>query len=114
MFLNTSCSPAYFSSLPASICHVSINPCNIRATYLTVSCFKLIKYGERKLSHDLMSSFFLLLIRLTLWLCSGQIDPEKILFFPKILVNVIALDSNLLTLFTQGSSTSHNIFFEFS
>ncbi len=38
--------------------------------------------------------------RLTLWLCSGQIDPKKILFFPKILVNVIALDSNLLTLFT--------------
>ncbi len=99
MFLNTSCSRAYFSSLPASICHVSINPCNIRATYLTVSCFKWIKYGERKLSHDLMSSFFLLLIRLTLWLCSGQIDPEKILFFPKILVNVIALDSNLLILF---------------
>ncbi len=30
---------------------------------------------------------------LTLWLCSGQIDP-------KILVNIIALDSNLLTLFT--------------
>ncbi len=37
---------------------------------------------------------------LTLWLCSGQIDPKKIFFFPKILVNVIALDSNLLTLFT--------------
>ncbi len=37
---------------------------------------------------------------LTLWLCLGQIDPKKILFFPKILVNVIALDSNLLTLFT--------------
>ncbi len=40
------------------------------------------------------------LIVLTLWLCSGQIDPKNILFFPKILVNVIALDSNLLTLFT--------------
>ncbi len=39
-------------------------------------------------------------LQLTLWLCSGQIDPKKILFFPKILVNVIALDSNLLTLFT--------------
>ncbi len=37
---------------------------------------------------------------LTLWLCSGQIDPKKIFFFPKILVNVIALDSNSLTLFT--------------
>ncbi len=37
---------------------------------------------------------------LTLWLCSGQIDPKNILFFPKILVNVIALDSNLLTLCT--------------
>ncbi len=40
------------------------------------------------------------LLTLTLWLCSGQIDPKKIFFFPKILVNVIALDSNLLTLFT--------------
>ncbi len=38
--------------------------------------------------------------RLTLWLCSGQIDPRKIFFFPKILVNVIALDSNSLTLCT--------------
>ncbi len=37
---------------------------------------------------------------LTLWLCSGQIDPRKIFFFPKILVNVIALDSNSLTLCT--------------
>ncbi len=39
-------------------------------------------------------------IMLTLWLSSGQIDPKKIFFFPKILVNVIALDSNLLTLCT--------------
>ncbi len=44
---------------------------------------------------------------LTLWLCSGQIDPKKIFFLRKILVNVIALDSNLLTLFTLGISTSH-------
>ncbi len=48
---------------------------------------------------------------LTLWLCSGQIDPKKIFFFPKILVNIIALDSNLLTLFTSGISTSHYLFF---
>ncbi len=40
------------------------------------------------------------ILLLTLWLCSGQIDPKKIFFFPKILVNVIALDSNLLALFT--------------
>ncbi len=43
---------------------------------------------------------FSVIMCLTLWLCSGQIDPKKIFFFPKILVNVIALDSNLLTLFT--------------
>ncbi len=41
-----------------------------------------------------------LFTNVTLWLCSGQIDPKKMLFFPKILVNVIASDSNLLTLFT--------------
>ncbi len=41
-----------------------------------------------------------LFTNLTLWLCSGQIDPKNMLFFPKILVNVIALDSNLLILFT--------------
>ncbi len=41
-----------------------------------------------------------LFTNLTLCLCSGQIDPKNMLFFPKILVNVIALDSNLLTLFT--------------
>ncbi len=47
-----------------------------------------------------VSIVILPLFCLTLWLCSGQIDPKKIFFFPKILVNVIALDSNLLTLFT--------------
>ncbi len=39
----------------------------------------------------------------------GSNWPGKILFFPKILLNVIALDSNLLTLFTKGISTSHNV-----
>ncbi len=27
-----------------------------------------------------------LFTNLTLWLCSGQIDPKKMLFFPKILM----------------------------
>ncbi len=45
----------------------------------------------------------------TLWLCPGQIDPEKIDLFLKILVNVITSDSNLLILFTQSISTSQII-----
>ncbi len=53
-------------------------------------------------------------IMLTLWLCSGQIDPKKIFFFPKILVNVIALDSNLLTLCHIGYKYFSLYFLEFS
>ncbi len=69
---------------------------------------RLSKFQSDSREHCILLGVFYIMITmrscvetlLTLWLCSGQIDPKKILFFPKILVNVIALDSNLLTLFT--------------
>ncbi len=57
-------------------------------------------YYDDLIKNNDMVIIFNQIIILTLWLCSGQIDPNFFFFFPNILVNVIALDSNLLTLFT--------------
>ncbi len=57
-------------------------------------------FRGRRCNRDLSYVSCNFMFHLTLWLCSGQIDPRKIFFFPKILVNVIALDSNSLTLCT--------------
>ncbi len=66
----------------------------------TDCCTRNICGPLRSFELQIKDNFDQEVIHLTLWLCSGQIDPKKIFFFPKIQVNVIALDSNLLTLFT--------------